>query len=70
MILQIHVNLFCFTLRSCESDVYLDQTSRPLLEELYGGNANRKNANDGLYRAEKDFRVHAWFECAKDAIFL
>jgi hypothetical protein len=29
------------------------------LEELYGGNANRKNANDGLYRAEKDFRVHA-----------
>jgi hypothetical protein len=37
---------------------------------LYGGNANRKDANDGLDRAGKDFRVHAWFGCAKDIIFL
>jgi hypothetical protein len=47
------------TARPCKSDAYPHETSRPLLKKLYGGNANRKDTNDGLDRAEKDFRVHA-----------
>lgn len=44
----------------CRSDFYIDETSRPLLKELNGSNANCEDADDSLDRAEDELRVHDW----------